>query len=173
MRFRIRSSPCSTRAGTNSTLTTTGCRTRTGRKLSISDLAPGFPREAAIIDTLGPGIYTVVERGANHSEGRLDGIYDLFDGLELSAVGTRAFVSTGDDVMLSGIIIIGTDPLPLLIRVLGPSLADVGLKDVLPDPTLELVMGTDLIASNDNWKDTQQQRLKPLAWRPATISSQP
>jgi hypothetical protein len=69
--------------------------------------------------------------------------------------------------MLSGIIIIGTDPLPLLIRVLGPSLADARLKDVLPDPTLELrdSNGT-LIASNDNWKDTQETEIEATGLAP-------
>jgi hypothetical protein len=133
-------------------------------------LAPPFRREAAIIDTLAPGIYTAVERGANHSVG--DGlieVFDLFDGgLELSAVGTRAFISTGDNVMLSGIIITGTDPLPLLIRALGPSLIDAGLADVLPDPTLELHDGNgSLIALNDNWKDAQEAEIVATGLAPS------
>ncbi len=132
-------------------------------------LAPASPREAAIVDTLGPGIYTTVERGANHGEGvALTEIYDLSDGSsELSAVGTRAFVSTGSDVIISEIIIIGNEPLPLLVRALGPSLADARLKDVLPNPTLELHDGSGiLIASNDNWKDTQQAEIEATGLAP-------
>jgi hypothetical protein len=132
-------------------------------------LAPNFRREAAIIDTLAPGVYTAVEQGAKHSVG--DGLIEIFDlldgGLELSAVGTRAFISTGDDVMISSIIITGTDSLPLLIRTLGPSLAAVGLTDVLQDPTLELHDGNGaLIASNDNWKDTQQIEIEATGLAP-------
>jgi hypothetical protein len=133
-------------------------------------LAPNFPREAAIIDTLAPGIYTAVEKGVNHTEGvAVTEIYDLFDGgLKISAAGTRAFVSTGDNVIIGSIIITGTDPLPLLIRVLGPSLTDARLTDVLPDPTLELRDESGaLIASNDNWKDTQQAEIEATGLAPS------
>ena len=133
-------------------------------------LAPGSPREAAIIDTLGSGIYTLVEQGANHGEGvALPEIYDLADDeLKISAAGTRAFVSTESDVLISGIIIIGSDPLPLLVRALGPSLADARLTDPLQDPTLELISGDgDIIASNDNWKDTQEAEIEVTGLAPS------
>ena len=132
------------------------------QEIMDSGLAPGFRREAAIIDTLEPGIYTIVEQGKNQSEGdALTEIYDLFaGGLKISAAGTRAFISTGENIMISGIIITGTDPLPLLIRALGPSLSNAGLANPLQDPILELHDGNgSLIASNDNWKDTQQTEI--------------
>jgi hypothetical protein len=95
-------------------------------------------------------------------------IFDLFDGgLKISAAGTRAFISTGDNVMISGIIISGTDPLPHSIRALGPSLIDAGLADVLPDPTLEFHNGNgSLIAFNDNWKDAQQAEIEATGLAP-------
>ncbi len=73
------------------------------QELIDSGLAPPSPREAAIIDTLAPGIYTAVEQGANHGEGvAVAEVFDLADGgLKISAIGTRAFISTGADVMIS------------------------------------------------------------------------
>ena len=133
-------------------------------------LAPGSPREAAIIDTLGSGIYTTVEQGANHSEGvALTEIFDLTDGaLKISAIGTRAFVSTGSNVMVSGTIIAGSEPLPLLVRALGPSLTEVRLTDPLQDPILELHdPNGSAIASNDNWKDTQQAEIEATGLAPS------
>ena len=51
----------------------------------------------------------------------------------------------------------GDDSAQVLIRVLGPSLAQFGVTDVLADPTLELHNANgDLAASNDNWKSLQQ-----------------
>ena len=52
--------------------------------------------------------------------------------------------------------------------MLGPSLADARLKDVLPDPTLELrdANGT-LIAINDNWKDLQQAEIEATGLAPS------
>jgi hypothetical protein len=122
-----------------------------------SGLAPTDDRESAMIDTLRPGTYTFVEQGTHRGEGvALAEIYDLFNGgLQLSALGTRGFVSTGVNVMISGFIISGTGPTSLLIRALGPSLSDAGLHRVLADPALELhnAIG-DLIATNDNWIDS-------------------
>lgn len=122
-------------------------------------LAPTDPRESAMIDTLKPGTYSFVEQGTRRSQGvALSEIFDLRDGgLQVSAIGTRAFVSTGENALISGIIIIGDAPISLLIRALGPSLADVGLSGVLPDPFLELFNSNGQeIFSNDNWRDTQE-----------------
>lgn len=47
-----------------------------------------------------------------------------------------------------------------MIRVLGPTLANAGLSDVLNDPTLELHDQSGiLIATNDNWRDTQESEI--------------
>ncbi len=118
-------------------------------------LAPTNDRESAMIDSLRVGTYTFVEQGTHRGQGvALAEVYDLLDGgLQLSAVGTRGFVSTGDNVMLSGFITTGTTS--LLIRALGPSLADAGLHRVLPDPELELRdQNGILIDENTDWIDS-------------------
>src|SRR6266480_6957789 len=73
-------------------------------------------------------------------------------GSQLSNISTRAFVQTGDNVMIVGIIVQGTQSKEVIIRALGPELIPFGVTDPLADPTLELhdVTGA-LIASNDNW----------------------
>ena len=55
--------------------------------------------------------------------------------------------------MIGGFITGGTDPRRLLVRALGPSLAQFGVSDPLPNPTLELrdVQGT-LVNSNNDWQ---------------------
>src|SRR2546421_9297714 len=70
----------------------------------------------------------------------------------LSNISTRAFVETGDNVMIGGFIVQGTQPKRVIILAVGPSLTPFGITDPLADPTLELhdVTGA-LIASNDNW----------------------
>jgi hypothetical protein len=73
----------------------------------------------------------------------------------LGNISTRAFVQTGDNVMIGGFIVQGTAPKRVILRAIGPELSRFGLPDVLVDPTLELYdrAGT-LIASNDNWQHT-------------------
>jgi hypothetical protein len=64
-------------------------------------------------------------------------------------------VLTGDNVMIGGFIIQGTQPKRVILRAIGPGLMQYGVPNVLPDPTLELHDGTGaLIASNDDWQHT-------------------
>jgi hypothetical protein len=43
---------------------------------------------------------------------------------------------------------------PLLIRASGPALTAFGLNNVLADPTLKVLQGSNVVASNDNWGST-------------------
>ena len=73
----------------------------------------------------------------------------------LGNISTRAFVQTGDNVMIGGFIVQGTEPKRVILRAVGPELSRFGVPDVLVDPTLELYDGAGtLIASNDNWQHT-------------------
>jgi cyclophilin family peptidyl-prolyl cis-trans isomerase len=40
---------------------------------------------------------------------------------------------------------------PLLVRGIGPSLAQFGVRNAMPDPVLEVYRGAERIAENDNW----------------------
>ncbi len=73
----------------------------------------------------------------------------------LGNISARAFVQTGDNVMIGGFIVQGTEPKRVIIRAIGPELTQYGVPNALSNPTLELHDGTGaLIASNDNWHDT-------------------
>ncbi len=56
----------------------------------------------------------------------------------------------------------------VIVRGLGPSLGSFGIADPLADPVLELhdVNGT-LLASNDDWKDTQQAEIEAVGLQPS------
>ncbi|MFL6590938.1 MAG: hypothetical protein ACJ8M4_12290 [Chthoniobacterales bacterium] len=69
-------------------------------------------------------------------------------------IATRETVLNGDNALIGGFIVTGTDPKKVLIRGIGPS---TGLNGVLSDPTLELRNASNqLVASNDNWKINDQ-----------------
>jgi hypothetical protein len=73
----------------------------------------------------------------------------------LSNISSRAFVQTGDDVMIGGFIVQGSEPKRVILRAIGPSLTQYGVPNVLANPTLELHDRTGaLIASNNNWATT-------------------
>jgi sugar lactone lactonase YvrE len=77
-------------------------------------------------------------------------------------ISTRVNVMTGDNVLDGGFIVVGAGTKTVLIRGLGPSLADAGISGVLADPIIELHGGAenDIIASNDNWKNNQQAEIE-------------
>jgi hypothetical protein len=128
------------------------------RDIQASGYAPGDGRESAIIADLPPGNYTAILRGVNNSTGvALVEVYDLSPEPSsiLGNISTRAFVQTDDDVMIGGFIVQGTQPKKVIVRAIGPSLAQYGVPNVLANPTLELHDRTGaLIAFNNNWATT-------------------
>jgi hypothetical protein len=73
----------------------------------------------------------------------------------LRNISTRAFVQTGDNVLIGGFIIQGSGTKRVIIRAIGPELTQYGVPNALFNPTLELHDHTGaLIASNDNWTHT-------------------
>jgi len=74
---------------------------------------------------------------------------------QLGNISTRAFVQTGDDVMIGGFIVQGSHPKRVIIRAIGPELTQYGVPNAMGNPTLELHDSSGaLIASNDNWRQT-------------------
>jgi hypothetical protein len=72
----------------------------------------------------------------------------------LGNISTRGLVQAGADVMIGGFIIKGTGPKRVIIRAIGPELAQHGVPNPLADPILDLHNSTGaLIAVNDNWLD--------------------
>ena len=61
-------------------------------------------------------------------------------------------VRNDDGVLIGGFIIEGDSDKDVVFRALGPSLAALGIKQTLADPTLEVYDSTGaLIQQNDNW----------------------
>ena len=123
-----------------------------------SGYAPGDGRESAIIAELPAGNYTAIVRGVNNSTGvALVDVYDLTPDSNsiLANISTRSFVQTGDNVMIGGFIVQGTEPKRVILRAIGPELTQYGVPDAMVNPTLELYDANGaLIASNDNWRTT-------------------
>ncbi|MFZ1217941.1 MAG: choice-of-anchor Q domain-containing protein [Chthoniobacterales bacterium] len=74
----------------------------------------------------------------------------------LANIATRLRVQPGDNAMIGGFIITGTQPKTVIIRGIGPSLP---LPGALADPVIYLYDATGaLITTNDNWNDAPNRQ---------------
>jgi hypothetical protein len=129
-----------------------------------SGIAPTDDREPAIVATLAEGSYTAVVAGAGSTSGV--GLVEIYD-LDRSAtnrllnLATRGRVETGDNVMIAGLIVGGSQNTRIIIRALGPSLATLTppVPGALADPTLELrdAQG-NLLETNDDWVNSPHKQ---------------
>jgi hypothetical protein len=124
--------------------------------------------ESAILGPLAPGSYTAIVRGVSNTTGVavVEG-YDLdrTTNSKFANISTRGLVQTGHDVMIGGFILLGDSSQKVIVRAIGPSLPLAGR---LADPTLELYDGQGtVIASNDNWRTTQQAEIIATSIPPA------
>lgn len=114
-------------------------------------------RDAALVSTLTPGSYTTPV-GANNGTGiTLLEVYDADSAASPTArlvnASTRAFVGTGESVLIPGFVISGSGTVRLLIRAAGPALAAFGVTGALADPQISLFssLSPTALATNDNW----------------------
>ena len=90
-------------------------------------IPPTNDLESAIYAILAPGEYTEIVRGKNDTSGvALVEVYDLDQSVasKLANISTRAFVSTGSNIVIAGFILgNGAGDDRVIVRGLGPSLA--------------------------------------------------
>ncbi len=127
-------------------------------------LAPGST-DAALLQPLGSGIYTVQVNGADGGAGvALAEVYDArtapTEGALVNISG-RGFVGTGDNILIGGFVVAGEAPVLVLVRAAGPGLIPLGVSGVLNRPRLRVLRGATPLAGSDSWA---------LADSPATIA---
>jgi hypothetical protein len=126
-------------------------------QLTALGLAPQNPNEAGIVASLSPSNYTATLAGKDGGTGV--GLVEIYDtepaaNSQLANISTRGFVQSANNVMIGGFILGGANNTHVVVRGIGPSLAQFGLNPVLADPTLELRDSNGaLLFSNDNWQD--------------------
>jgi hypothetical protein len=123
------------------------------QEILATHLAPGNNLESAIVTDLEPGAYTAIVSGANGSTGvALVEIYDLAPETgKLGNISTRGYVGLDDDVLIGGFTVVGPQSEQLLVRGIGPSLANSGVLDPLAKPFLAIYNSNgDVFRSSDD-----------------------
>ncbi len=116
-------------------------------------------KDAAILTTLTPGGYTAQVSGAAGTSGIV--IVESYDSdlgsplARYTNLSARNQVGTGANILIVGFNLAGTGSKRLLIRAVGPSLAQFGVAGVLVDPQLVVFnSNTAEVARNDDWENT-------------------
>lgn len=114
---------------------------------------PAASRDAALQRAL-VGAHTVQVAGTAGGVVLVEG-YDAGagSGARLINLSARNRVGTGNDILIAGFYVAGTGTQRVLIRAVGPTLAALGVGNVLADPQLEVTDAATAarLAANDNW----------------------
>jgi hypothetical protein len=115
---------------------------------------PTTSKDAALLTPLTGGSYTAYITAAAGTGVALLEAYDADTGTPASRVAgisARAMVGQGDNILIVGFAISGTENKTLLIRGVGPTLTQYGVSGVLADPQLKLFnqQGQQLQENND------------------------
>jgi hypothetical protein len=116
---------------------------------------PNGSRDAVLLSTLNSGAYTAHVRGKTGVGVALAEVYDAStsETARLVAISARTRAGTGAEVLIVGFVVAGNTPKRLLIRGIGPTLANYDVAGVLADPQLALYKQGSLapLQQNDNW----------------------
>lgn len=156
--------------GAFATITNDDWKQTQGAEIQATGISPTNDLESAIMVTLAPGAYTAIVKGnANTSGVALVEVYDLDQGVDskLANLSTRAFVSTGDNIVIAGFMLSDSSISDkVVVRGIGPSLTVFDVTNALANPSLELRDGNGaLLASNNDWQDNPFQAAEVMALR--------
>ena len=82
-------------------------------------------------------------------------------------ISTRGLVRSGNNSLIGGVIIGGNSNRRVVLRGIGPSLAEKDVPNSLPNPAIEVFQGSTKIGENDNWKSSQQADISASGLAPS------
>ena len=124
------------------------------RLVGAFDFVPGS-KDAALIVTLTQGAYTAHVTPAHSGTTSGIALVEVYDtepesGARLVNLSTRARVGSGDDILIGGFVINGSNN-RILIRGVGPGLTPFGVEGALNVPSFRLFQGETLRAGAGSW----------------------
>ena len=115
--------------------------------------------DAALTALPDPGSYTVQVTSTDAGSGTaLAEIYDASTAFNATVprlvnLSARTDAGGANGALVAGFVVAGSAARTVLIRALGPGLAQFGVTTALADPQLTLFRDTTQVAANDNWYD--------------------
>jgi hypothetical protein len=125
------------------------------RRVGAFPLASGSS-DSALATPLTGGAYTVqIATPSGQSGVGLAELYELDGNGRTVNLSTRAYVHTGDGVLIGGFVVSGPAYKRMLVRAVGPTLSAFGLENALADPVLTVYRGSEVVATNDRWESAE------------------
>lgn len=66
-------------------------------------------------------------------------------------LSSRARVGSGERILITGFVLGGTQPKPVMIRAVGPALQPLGVQSPLANPRITVFRKGTIVAENDDW----------------------
>jgi len=127
-------------------------------RLGAFPFSASTSRDAALAATAVGGSYTAQLSSSDATTGTA--LAEIYDGTPFFGAGTPRLINvsartevTAVDLLIAGFVIAGPTAHTVLIRGIGPTLANFGLRTALADPQLTLFRDGVLVAANDHWHD--------------------
>jgi hypothetical protein len=112
-------------------------------------------RDAALISRMAAGSFSVhVATATDRSGVSLFEVFEMDGDGRTASLSTRAHVGAGDRVLIGGFVVRGVAHKRLMIRAVGPTLAELGVDNALSDPVLRVFSGEHTVVSNDRWESS-------------------
>lgn len=116
---------------------------------------PSKSKDAALLRSFPAGAFTCISDGGGSATG--EALLEVYDALAspgadqaLVNLSLRATLAANGNC-IAGFVIAGDAPKTVLLRAAGPSLADFGLSNPHPNPSMALYQGQVLVAANTDW----------------------
>ena len=118
-------------------------------------------KDAAMLLHLPVGVYGAQLSGT--AMGASTALIEIFDvdavsgnlagAASLSNISMRASVGEGENVVIAGFVVTGTELKQVLVRAVGTELLRQGISNPISNPLLHVFKGSELVSANDDWND--------------------
>jgi len=129
---------------------------------TVSSRVGAFPlaegsADAALLSVVGSGSYTVHVESGGADGVALAEIYDTgtTNVSSLTNLAVRSTLDAAGGTLTVGFVIDGNAPRRLLVRAIGPGLAQFGVAGVVEDPRLVVRREAAIVAENENWNTAE------------------
>lgn len=139
-----------------------------GRTIYNVDTDPG---ENSDLSASQPDLASSLSSRLDQELARMRADFSSNEGVKLINISVRARAGAAVGNPIPGFVLSGENTKPMVIRAVGPTLADFGVNGVLADPTLSLIQNGTTLGTNSQWQATDATKFAEVGGFPLTSGS--